>query len=63
MRGEGMPVGDEVVAVVVFLHLHEVLNGSVIIAEMEVSCRANAAKYDFFHVYVLEILCKGSDFK
>ena len=49
VRGQRVPVGDEEIAVVVFLHLHEATHGAVVVAEVKVSGGADAAQYDVFH--------------
>jgi hypothetical protein len=44
-----VPVSDEEVAVIVFLHLHEATHGTIVIAEVKVSSGADAAQNDVFH--------------
>ena len=47
--GQRVPVGDEEVAVVFFLHFHEATDSAVVVAEMEVTGGADAAEDDVFH--------------
>ena len=52
-----MPVCNEIIAVIVFLHLYKTLHSAVIVSEVQVTCRAYAAKDDFFHVFYIEKFC------
>ena len=41
--GQGMPVGDEEIAIILVLQAHPVIEGSEIVAEMDISGRTGTA--------------------
>ena len=48
MSGERVEVGHEITAIVVVLHAHEFIEGTVIVAQMEVARGADAAEHYLF---------------
>ena len=49
MRGQRMVIRDEEIAAMFVLHLHKILDGPVIIAQMQVPCGPDTT-YNCFHV-------------
>lgn len=52
MRGEGVPVGNEEIAIVFLLHFHETTDSAIVVAKMKVAGGPDAAQNDVF-VHIL----------